>query len=148
MWRRSEPWLLEVFGLALVLAAPPVLRPIAALVGAAYAAGIALSVIALGWHYPSDAVASFFICGFWACIAGIVSGGVARRPTVSVPGILAAIVVVGAGLFAAAILASRHPAAVAAVRSRQSLIATAALLGVLSLATFSALTPLLEEEAA
>ena len=133
-------------GLALVLAAPPVLRPIAALVGAAYAAGIALSVVALGWHYPSDAVASFFICGFWACIAGIVSGGVARRPRVSVPGLLAAVVIVAMGLFAAAILASRHPYAVAAVRSRQSLIATAAVLGALSLATFGALMPLFEEE--
>jgi membrane-associated phospholipid phosphatase len=134
-------------GLALVLAAPPVLRPVAALVGASYAAGIALSVIALGWHYPSDAVASFLICGFWACIAGLVAGGVARRPTVSVPGVLSAVVMVALGLFSAAFLASRHPYAVAAVRSRQSLIATAVALGVLSLATFGALTPLLEEEA-
>jgi membrane-associated phospholipid phosphatase len=133
-------------GLALVLAVPPVLRPTAALVGASYAAGIALSVIVLGWHYPSDAVGSFFICGFWACIAGVVSGGVARRPAVSVPGLLSAVVIVALGLFAAAFLASRHPYAVAAVRSRESLIATAAALGVLSLGTFGVLMPLFDED--
>ena len=42
--------------LCLVLVAPRALRPLAALVGAVFALGVAFSVIALGWHFPSDAV--------------------------------------------------------------------------------------------
>jgi predicted thioesterase len=49
------------------------------------------------------------------------------------------------GLLVAAYLASRHPSAVAELRSSRSLIATGALVGVLSLATFAVLAPLLEE---
>jgi membrane-associated phospholipid phosphatase len=132
-------------GLALVVAAPPVLRPLAALLGSAYAAGIGLSVILLGWHYPSDVVGSFFLGAFWASAAGAVAGGSPRRPALSVPGLIAAAVVVSLGVFVAAVVASRHPTAVVEVRSRESLIGMAALLGALSLATFGLLTPLLEE---
>jgi len=132
-------------GFALVLAAPPVLRPLAAVAGATYAAGIGLSVIALGWHYPSDVVGSFFVCGFWACIAGALSGGTARRPAVSIPGVVAAVVAVALGLLLAAFVASRHSTAVAELRSRESLVGMAALLGALSLSTFAVLTPLFEE---
>jgi membrane-associated phospholipid phosphatase len=132
-------------GLALVLAAPPVLRPLAAVAGATYAAGIGLSVIALGWHYPSDVVGSFCVCGFWACVAGALSGGTARRPAVSIPGFVAAVVAVALGLLLAAFVASRHSTAVAELRSRESLVGMAALLGALSLSTFAALTPLFEE---
>jgi membrane-associated phospholipid phosphatase len=132
-------------GLALVLAAPPVLRPLAAVVGAAYAAAIGLSVIALGWHYPSDVAGSFFVCAFWACAIGAIAGGTARRPAVSIPGVAAAVVAVAAALLLAAFVASRHSTAVAELRNRESLVGMGALLGTLSLATFAVLTPLFEE---
>jgi hypothetical protein len=64
------------------------------------------------------------------------------------PGLLAAVLIVATGLVTAAFLATRHPYALAAVRSRESVIVTAAAFGALSLATFGALTPLLEEDAA
>jgi hypothetical protein len=132
-------------GLALVLAVPSVLRPLAALIGAAYAAAIGFSSVALGAHYPSDVVASFFVCGFWACVMGLLSRGVARRPSLSLRGVLLALVLMAIGLFAAAVLAGRHPGAVAAARSYESLVVTAALFGILSLAISGAIAALVGE---
>jgi membrane-associated phospholipid phosphatase len=132
-------------GLALVLAAPPFLRPAAALVGAGYAAGVGLSVILLGWHYPADVVAAFFVCGFWgAAIVGLIGGTVAR-PQISAIGALVAVAVAAAALALAALIASRHPVGVTALRSARSVVATGAALGVLSLALFGAFTPLVGE---
>jgi membrane-associated phospholipid phosphatase len=132
-------------GLGLLLAAPPVLRPAAALLGAAYAAGIGLAVIVLGWHYPSDVVGSFFLCGTWAALAGIALRAVPGRTAVSPRGLVVGLAVVAVALAAAAALAARHPLAVQSVRSSPALAATAAALGVLSLAVFGALAPLVGE---
>jgi len=54
--------------LCLVLAAPARVRPLAALVGAGFALGVAFSVIALGWHFPSDAVGGFLLASGWALL--------------------------------------------------------------------------------
>jgi membrane-associated phospholipid phosphatase len=132
-------------GLALVVVAPPVLRPAAAVVGAAYAAGVALSVVLLGWHFPSDAVGAIFLCGFWAAAIAALLPGTVRRPALSSSGALVAVGAVAGGLILAAVVASRHPAAVEAIRSARSVLATAALIGVLSVAVFGALAPLVGE---
>jgi len=132
-------------GLALVLAAPPVLRPAAALVGAAYAAGVGLSLILLGWHFPSDVVGSFFVCGFWAAAIAAALPGTVARPAISGAGALVGVAAVAGGLVLAAVVAGRHPAAVEAVRSARSVLATAAMLGVLSVAVFGAFTSLVTE---
>ncbi len=50
---------------ALVLVAPVRLRPLAAILGALYACGIAAGTLAAGWHRPSDAVAAFAVVGIW-----------------------------------------------------------------------------------
>jgi hypothetical protein len=134
-------------GIALVLAVPPVLRPTAAVAGAAYGAAIGFSVVVIGWHLPSDAIASFFLCGFWASLAGLALPGTPRRPTVSVRGLGVAVVAVGAALVVAGLIASRHPGALHAVRSRPALLAAAGAYGVLSLALFTVVTPLLGERA-
>jgi len=131
-------------GLALVIAVPPVLRPSAALVGAAYGAAIAFSVVLLGWHYPSDAIASFFVCGFWAAVVGLALRGTPRL-ALSLRGAAVAVAAVALALAAAAALASRHPVAVATVRSRPALVAAAAAYGLLSLAVFAAVAPLVGE---
>jgi membrane-associated phospholipid phosphatase len=133
-------------GLALVLSAPPVLRPAAGLVGAAYAAGVGLSVILLGWHYPSDVVGSFFVCGFWAAAIASLLPRTLVRPSVAPVGALVAAGAVAGGLIVALVVAGRHPGAVEAIRSARSVVATAVALGVLSLAIFGAFTPLVAEE--
>jgi membrane-associated phospholipid phosphatase len=40
-----------------VLATPPRWRPLTAVIGAAYAVWMTVAVVALGWHYPTDALA-------------------------------------------------------------------------------------------
>ena len=132
-------------GAALVLAAPPVARPLAALSAAAYAAGIGLSVIVVGAHYPSDVVGSFLVCGFWSCLVAAAVGARPQLLALTGGGAVAAVIVVAAGLALAVAIASRHPAAVATLRDRRTLVATAAALGALSLATFGALTVLVAE---
>ena len=132
-------------GLAVVLASPPVLRPAAALVGAAYAAAVGLSVIVLGWHYPADVVAAFFLSGFWAAAIAAAVGAAAPRPTISAAGALVATAATACALLLAAWIASRHPAGVLALRSARSVVATGAVLGALSLATFGAFASLVGE---
>ena len=134
-------------GLALLIAVPRVARPVAALVGAAYAAGIAVSVVVLGWHYPSDTVGSFFLCTFWAAVAGLALRDVPSRPRLSRAGVALALGAVAVGLVIAVAIAQRHPAAVELVRSRRALLATAAALGLVSVCVFAAFTPLVDERA-
>ncbi|MDQ3648457.1 MAG: phosphatase PAP2 family protein [Actinomycetota bacterium] len=54
--------------LGLVLVSPARLRPLAALVGTGFALSVAFSVIALGWHFPSDAVGGFLLASGWALV--------------------------------------------------------------------------------
>jgi membrane-associated phospholipid phosphatase len=133
-------------GLALVLASPPVLRPAAALVGAAYTAGVGLSLVLLSSHFPSDVVGSVFLCGFWASAIASALPGTTARPVVSGAGALIGVAGVAGGLIVAAVSAGRHPAAVDAFRSARSVLATGTLIGLLSLAVFGAFTPLVAEE--
>jgi membrane-associated phospholipid phosphatase len=129
-------------GLALVLAVPPVLRPLAALAGAAWAAGIGLAVVVRAWHYPSDVVAAFAIAGFWASAAAAV---LRTRVSLSVRGSVAAVVAAAVALVLAALLAGRHPEAAAALPSRRALVGTAFVFALVSLATFGLVTPLAQE---
>jgi membrane-associated phospholipid phosphatase len=132
-------------GLALVVAAPSVVRPAAALIGAAYAGGVGLSLILLGWHFPSDVVASFFVCGFWAAAIAAALPGAVARPAISRTGALVAVAAVALGLVIAAVVAGRHPATVHSLRSARSVLATAAVLGLLSVALFGTFTALVGE---
>ncbi len=50
---------------ALVVVVPVRLRPLAATLGALYAAGIATMTLAAGWHRPSDAISAFAVVGIW-----------------------------------------------------------------------------------
>ena len=144
-WPSGHTSIAVSLGLALVLATPPVLRPVLALLGAAYAAGIGLSVVVLGWHYPSDVVGSFFICGFWAFVAAalVPTGAPGRR--LELQGLVLVAFAVAIGLFIAAAIAEAHPYAVAATRSSRSVVAVATVLGVLSVALFGAFTAVLAE---
>ncbi len=132
-------------GLGLVVALPPLLRATAAIAAAAYGAGIALSVVVLGWHYPSDVVGSFFLCAFWAGGAGIALRARPGGAAISARGLVLAALAAAAALAFAAWLAARHPLAVASVRSQPALLATAVALGALSVALFAVVTPLLGE---
>jgi membrane-associated phospholipid phosphatase len=131
-------------GLGLVIALPPVLRPLAVLAGSAYASAIAFSLVVLDFHYPSDVVASFFLCGFWASVVVVAIGGTRRR-AVTPGGIALAALTTAVALAVAAAIASRHPV-VAAARSREAMLAAAVCLGALSLGVFTLVASLAGEE--
>lgn len=114
-------------GLAMLLIAPPRLRLPAAIGAAALAAAVGIATVAAGWHRPSDAVAAYFVAlavaaGATALSLRFLPGGApagrsirARASRLSLarlrPGpeevLLGTVVVVGAGLFALALLRAK-----------------------------------------
>jgi membrane-associated phospholipid phosphatase len=54
--------------LAAVLVAPPRARPLAALLGTAFALSVAFAIVTLGWHFPSDVVGGFLLATGWALV--------------------------------------------------------------------------------
>jgi membrane-associated phospholipid phosphatase len=51
--------------LCAVLVAPPVWRPLVALAGGLLAIAVGYSVVALVWHFPSDAIGGFLLAATW-----------------------------------------------------------------------------------
>jgi membrane-associated phospholipid phosphatase len=144
-WPSGHAAVAASLGLALVLAVPGVLRPVAAVTGAGYTAGIGLAVVILGWHYPSDVVGAYFICGFWACVAAIVLPGAPGRAAINARGVVYALFGVAVASFVAAALAKAHPAAVEATRASRSVVAVGGVLGLLAITLFAAFAPLAAE---
>src|SRR3954451_8598347 len=57
-----------------VLVAPARLRPLAAVLGLVFALSVALSVVSLGWHFPSDVGGGFLLATGWtlAVVSGLI----------------------------------------------------------------------------
>lgn len=62
---------------ALVLVAPRRRRPAAVIAGAAYGLAVSVSIVVLGWHYPSDVLGGMLVAtGFgFGALAGLRAGG-------------------------------------------------------------------------
>ncbi len=88
---------------ALVLVVPVRMRPLAATIGALYAAGMAAMTLAAGWHRPSDAIAAFAVVGIWvfgASAALVVWRGTGRpRVHEGLPGLVIGAVLVLSAAF-------------------------------------------------
>jgi hypothetical protein len=54
---------------ALVLVSPVALRRLAAVIGAATSALVAVATMSAGWHRAGDALAAFCVVGFWSVVA-------------------------------------------------------------------------------
>jgi membrane-associated phospholipid phosphatase len=54
--------------LCAVLAFPRRLRPIVAVIGAAFAVAVGYSTLTLVWHYPSDVLGGFLVAGTWTLV--------------------------------------------------------------------------------
>jgi membrane-associated phospholipid phosphatase len=65
--------------LCLVLVVGPQLRPLAALLGAAYAIGVGYALVALGWHLPSDVLGGYLVAAIFALLGAAVLAGLERR---------------------------------------------------------------------
>ncbi len=56
-------------GVALVFAAPPGWRPLAALAGAGFALAVGASVVVLQWHFASDVLGAYLVVAGWGFAA-------------------------------------------------------------------------------
>jgi membrane-associated phospholipid phosphatase len=65
--------------LAAVLAAPRRARPAAALLGALLALAVGASVVAGGWHFPSDVVGGYLLATGWALVLAAALSEADRR---------------------------------------------------------------------
>jgi membrane-associated phospholipid phosphatase len=55
--------------LCALLVAPRRLRPLAAVLGAAFAVAVGLALLILAWHMPSDVLGGYLVATFWAALA-------------------------------------------------------------------------------
>jgi membrane-associated phospholipid phosphatase len=71
-WPSGHATAVMTLALCAVLVAPPAWRGVVALLGGAFAIGVAYATLALAWHYPSDVLAGFLLAGFWVSLAAAV----------------------------------------------------------------------------
>lgn len=87
---------------ALVLALPPRMRGLGALLGAGYAALTGIATVVAGWHRPSDVAAAYLVVGIWAATGGVVLALFSRsgmpRARLTYPITVAVLGVIGFGL--------------------------------------------------
>lgn len=132
--------------LALVAAVPPRLKPLTALAGAVYAAGIGSALLLLGWHLPSDVLGAYLVAGFWTAVVLLPSSAVRVRSPLSVRSVALAAVAVAAAGAAVAYVAAHHPALTAAAAlSSRALIASFVLFAAVSITIFAAVASLVGE---
>jgi membrane-associated phospholipid phosphatase len=130
--------------LCLVLVVGPRLRPLAALVGAAYAIGVGYALVALGWHLPSDVLGGYLVAaGFTLLGAAVLAALETRRPVPAAPraGPPAAIPWAEAAASAATLAAAaalglvhEHPQLAAATTRHAETLLVACVIGALGLA--------------
>ena len=108
--------------LCAVLVAPARLRPAVATAGAAFSVAVTFSLLALGWHFPSDVIGGYLVVATWTALAVAgVWASEARWPRSAAPAapvavrdaVLPAVITAGAALAVAALIAIARPGAVA-----------------------------------
>ena len=102
--------------LCLVLVVGPRLRPLAALVGAAYAIGVGYSLVSGGWHLPSDVFGGYLVAATFTLLGAAGLAALERREPAHEPAAIPWRLLAGpAGAFAGALGLSgltvlvRHP---------------------------------------
>jgi membrane-associated phospholipid phosphatase len=138
--------------LSVVVVAPRALRAPVAFVGAVYAAAVGISLVALGWHYPSDVLAGFLVAAAWAAVAVAVLRAWGERPESAravrrreLAGVAAAGALAVAFAVVLGVILARHPQFTDALRIRRSLVGTTAVVAVSS-AVLVAATAVLARE--
>jgi membrane-associated phospholipid phosphatase len=138
-WPSGHSTAAMTLALCAVLVAPPALRLVVAVLGAAFAAAVGYAVLVLAWHFPSDVLGGFLMAGTWTALAVAAlrvvepvrerrpgEPGSALGPAVAAGAALAAGVVAAAPRDAVALYASERPTLVLGA------VVIAALAGVLS----------------
>ena len=120
--------------LAAVIVSPPAWKLVTALAGAAYAAGVGVSLVIQAAHYPSDVAAGYLVAGAWAgAIAALLPADAAERPRRARAGLIAAGAAVTGFAVAVAIAVVEHPGIVVRVEDRTKVAFALAVLGGLAL---------------
>ena len=144
-WPSGHATAAMMVALCAVLVAPPLLRPLVALLGSVLAVGVSYSILMLGWHFPSDVLGGLLVAGMWVSLSLTLLWWSERRWPVSrevaVAGaggtrsLLAPGVLVAAGVGAAvALLAARGRLAPGYLQAHASLV-----LGAVAIAIVAAL---------
>ncbi len=68
-WPSGHSTAALTLGMCAVLVAPPHLRRAVAILAAAYAVAVGISLLILAWHMPSDVIGGFLVASFWTAIA-------------------------------------------------------------------------------
>jgi membrane-associated phospholipid phosphatase len=68
-WPSGHSTAAMTLALCAVLVAPAALRPVAAVLGGAFAAAVGYAVLVLAWHFPSDVLGGFLMAGTWTALA-------------------------------------------------------------------------------
>lgn len=132
--------------LAAVLAAPIAWKLLVALGGAAYAAGMGISLLVQAGHYPSDVAGAYLVTAAWAgAIAAVlpIARGVGRNDAVR-GGIAAAGAAAAAFALVVAVAVHRHPGIVVRVEVQTKLVLILTTLAALALILAAGLALLLQ----
>jgi membrane-associated phospholipid phosphatase len=78
-WPSGHATAATVLALCLVVVVPDRLRPLAVAAGGAFALAEAISVLVLGWHFPSDVLGGFCVAAAWA-LCGLAAARATRGP--------------------------------------------------------------------
>ncbi|MCD6725961.1 MAG: phosphatase PAP2 family protein [Solirubrobacteraceae bacterium] len=84
-WPSGHATAAMTLALCAVLAVPAMLRPTAAVLGAAFAIAVSYAILVLGWHFPSDVLGGFLVAAFWALLAVAALVALERRHPRRVP---------------------------------------------------------------
>ncbi|HXB15277.1 MAG TPA: phosphatase PAP2 family protein [Solirubrobacteraceae bacterium] len=68
-WPSGHATAATALALCAVLAAPPKLRRYVAVVGALFVAGVAVALLVLAWHMPSDVIGGILLASLWMALA-------------------------------------------------------------------------------
>jgi membrane-associated phospholipid phosphatase len=68
-WPSGHATAAMMVALCAVLVAPPLLRPLVALLGSILAVGVSFAILMLGWHFPSDVLGGFLVAGVWVSLS-------------------------------------------------------------------------------
>jgi membrane-associated phospholipid phosphatase len=93
-WPSGHATAAMALALCAILAAPPRLRPMAALAGGAFSIAVSYAVLVLAWHFPSDVMGGFLVSAIWALLAVAALEAIGARRSVASPP-LARIIVAG-----------------------------------------------------
>ncbi len=68
-WPSGHATASMALALAAVMVVPGWLRPAVATIGAGFAVAVSYSLLALGWHFPSDVMAGYCVAAVWVALA-------------------------------------------------------------------------------